>query len=72
MTEELLQATVGRVLHSSFKEPSESRLFLKETAAHLKQNPQISIKDLSSNAIMEVLLMVKNGNIMKKKAKIVM
>lgn len=61
MTEEQLQATVARVLHSSFKEKTDSRLYLTETALHLKQQPEMSIKDLISNAIMEILFMIKSG-----------
>lgn len=62
MSEEQLQSTVGRVLHSTIKEPSESRLYLRETSSHLRQHPHMSIKDLTSNAIMEVLVMIKKGN----------
>lgn len=66
ISEKQLQSTVGRVLQSTFKEPSESTLYLRETASHLKQHTDISIRDLTSNAIMEILLMIKTGRSVKK------
>ncbi|KAJ8932414.1 hypothetical protein NQ314_014671 [Rhamnusium bicolor] len=61
LSEEQLQSSVARVLHSTFKQPSECRLYLTETAEQLKQN-HMSIRDLTSNAIMEVLSLIAKGN----------
>lgn len=61
LTEEQLQSTVARVLHSTFKQPSERHLYLPETAEQLKLNPHMSIRDMTSNAIMEVLAQIANG-----------
>lgn len=63
LTVEQLQETLARILLSSFTKPSPSRLFLPQTAEHLKENPHLSIRDLTSCAVMEILdLIAKGGN----------
>ncbi|CAH0564355.1 unnamed protein product [Brassicogethes aeneus] len=62
MTEEQLQAAVARILHSTFKDSaSTSRLYLPETARSLRENPSITLKELTSTAIMEVLAQIALG-----------
>ncbi|CAG9813429.1 unnamed protein product [Phaedon cochleariae] len=58
---ERLQNTVARVLQCSFKEESETRLYLPEIAVHLKAHPQTSMRDLMSNAVMEILFVLVKG-----------
>ncbi|CAG9829014.1 unnamed protein product [Diabrotica balteata] len=58
LTLQQLHSSVARVLLSSFKEPSETRLYLPETAKFLQENQNISTRDLASNAIMEILFKI--------------
>ncbi|KAJ8974715.1 hypothetical protein NQ317_000381 [Molorchus minor] len=62
MTEEQLQSAIARVLHSTFKQPSETRLFLPETTEQLKRDPNMTMRDLTSYAIMEILALIAKGN----------
>lgn len=58
LTLQQLHSSVARVLLSSFKEPSETRLHLPHTAMLLQENQNISIRDLASNAIMEIIFKI--------------
>nr|XP_023019467.1 ubiquitin conjugation factor E4 B [Leptinotarsa decemlineata] len=61
LTEEQLKLSLTRVLHSTFQKPSETSLYLPETAAQLKENPEMSMRDLICTAIMEILHIIVNG-----------
>ncbi|KAG5868688.1 hypothetical protein JTB14_031634 [Gonioctena quinquepunctata] len=61
LTKEQLRSSVARVLHSTFKEPSETRLYLPETTAQLEENSDMSLRDVISSAIMEILSLIVNG-----------
>ncbi|XP_057653177.1 ubiquitin conjugation factor E4 B [Diorhabda carinulata] len=63
LTLQQLHSSVARVLLSTFKNTSETRLYLPETAKILQETPNISVRDLTSNAIMEILYkIVKEEN----------
>lgn len=63
VTEEQLHATVTRVLQCTFKEPpSEKYLHLPQTAESFKRNPALSIPDLVSQSLIEVLFEISNGS----------
>jgi ubiquitin conjugation factor E4 B len=62
ITEEQLQSTVLRILHSTLEKPSESRMYLPQTGEELKSNPSTSIRDVVSNALMEVIVQISKGN----------
>ncbi|KAJ8923221.1 hypothetical protein NQ315_001776, partial [Exocentrus adspersus] len=61
LTEEQLQSTVARVFHSTFKQPSDKHLYLPETADQLRHNQHMSVRDLTSSTIMEVLSQIASG-----------
>ncbi|EFA08149.1 ubiquitin conjugation factor E4 B [Tribolium castaneum] len=62
ITEEQLLATVLRILHSTLEQPSESRIYLPQTATDVKTHPQTSIRDIISNALMEIIVQISQGN----------
>ncbi|XP_048520078.1 ubiquitin conjugation factor E4 B isoform X3 [Dendroctonus ponderosae] len=59
---EQLQETIARILLVSFTRTSTTRVFLPLSAELVKETPQLSIRDLTSTAIMEILSMIKKGN----------
>ncbi|XP_066259795.1 ubiquitin conjugation factor E4 B [Euwallacea similis] len=59
---EQLQESVARILQASFTKSSPSRVFLPQTAEYLKENPHITIRDLTSTAIMEMLSVIGKGD----------
>lgn len=62
ITEEQLQATVLRILYCTFDNASGSRIYLPHTADDLKTNTSLSIRDIISNALMEVVVQISKGN----------
>ncbi|CAH1109977.1 unnamed protein product [Psylliodes chrysocephalus] len=56
-----LQSSVARVLHVTFKESLDAGLYLSETAKLLQETPSIPIRDLTSNAIMEIMFKFVKG-----------
>ncbi|KAJ3644556.1 hypothetical protein Zmor_022280 [Zophobas morio] len=62
ITEEQLQSTVLRILHSTLDKPSESRMYLPQTGEDVKSNPSMSVRDIVSNSLMEVLVQISKGN----------
>lgn len=61
LTVEQLQESVARILQVSFTKSTPTRVFLPQTAENLKETPHLTIRDLTSTAIMEVLSLVKKG-----------
>ncbi|XP_050295346.1 ubiquitin conjugation factor E4 B isoform X2 [Anthonomus grandis grandis] len=59
---EQLQQSVGRILQCSFTKTNTSKVFLPQTAEVVKENPNLTIKDLISTAILEVLRMIGRGS----------
>ncbi|KAL3273001.1 hypothetical protein HHI36_014457 [Cryptolaemus montrouzieri] len=61
MTDEQLYCTVARVLGSTYKHSSRTRLYLPQTAEVLAQSQNMPLRELISMSIMEVLVMIKEG-----------
>lgn len=62
VTEEQLQSTALRILNATLDKPSESRMYLPQTGLDLKTTPSLSPRDIVSNALMEVIVQISNGN----------
>ncbi|XP_044253730.1 ubiquitin conjugation factor E4 B [Tribolium madens] len=62
ITEEQVLATVLRILHSTLEQPSESCIYLPQTGIDIKTHPQTSIRDIISNAVMEIVVQISQGN----------
>ncbi|CAG9857038.1 unnamed protein product [Phyllotreta striolata] len=61
ITLQQLQSCVARVLHVSYTEASDGGLYLPETAEVLRDNPSMSVRDLTSNSLMEVMFKFARG-----------
>lgn len=62
ITEEHLHATISRVLHCSFKEPSDRYVYLPQIAEAFKLTPSTSLQDIVSQCFMEILFELANGS----------
>ncbi|XP_063626129.1 ubiquitin conjugation factor E4 B [Cydia splendana] len=61
LTEEQLRTIVGKILQVSWSEDSAGGIYVPSVAASLLDNPKLSLEDMASEALMDVILQISNG-----------
>ncbi|CAH4029952.1 ubiquitin conjugation factor E4 B [Pieris brassicae] len=62
LTEEQLRIIVGKMLQVTWSEESSGGIFVPSVAAALLDNPKLSIDELASEALMDVMLQIVDGS----------
>lgn len=61
LTEEQLRTIVGKILQVSWSEDSAGGIYVPSVAASLLDNPKLSLEEMASEALMDVILQISNG-----------
>ncbi|CAB3230739.1 unnamed protein product [Arctia plantaginis] len=62
LTEEQLRSIVAKILQVSWSEDSAGGIFVPSVAASLLDNPKLSLDDLASQALMDVITQIAEGS----------
>ncbi|XP_034834526.1 ubiquitin conjugation factor E4 B [Maniola hyperantus] len=62
LTEEQLRNIVGKILQVSWSEDSAGGMFVPSVAASLLDNPKLSLEELASEAVMDVITQIVDGS----------
>lgn len=62
LTEEQLRSIVAKILQVSWSEDSEGGIFVPSVAAALLDNPKLSLEELASQALMDVITQIADGS----------
>ncbi|XP_047992257.1 ubiquitin conjugation factor E4 B [Leguminivora glycinivorella] len=61
LTEEQLRTIVGKILQVSWSEDSAGGIYVPSVAASLLDNPKLSLEEMASEALMDVILQISSG-----------